>query len=138
MLLEGWERDGGYPVTYVPTDLAPDDPRNAGWTGRTGRAEGDPRAGARRARTCDPSNTVAYICGNPDMIINVEEKLLRRGFAEEQRQEGALLAEGQDGTCRRHPGRQGGARRELIGASAGGARKQTSVTNCNGGRCYSR
>ena len=37
-LLEGWQRDGTYPVTYVPTISRPNDPRNAGWTGRTGRA----------------------------------------------------------------------------------------------------
>src|SRR3989304_5665685 len=38
-LLGDWERDGTYPVTYVPTISRPDDPRNAGWTGRVGRAE---------------------------------------------------------------------------------------------------
>ena len=30
--LEGWQRDGTYPVTYVPTISRPTDPRNAGWT----------------------------------------------------------------------------------------------------------
>ena len=38
-LLEDWERDGGYPVTYVPTVSRPDAPENADWTGRTGRVE---------------------------------------------------------------------------------------------------
>ena len=31
-----------------------------------------------------PANSVAYICGNPDMITSAEEKLLGRGYAEEQ------------------------------------------------------
>ncbi len=38
-LLEGWQRDGTYPLTYVPTVSRPNDPRNAGWDGRTGRVE---------------------------------------------------------------------------------------------------
>ena len=38
-LLEGWERTGEYPVTYVPTVSRPDAPENADWTGRTGRVE---------------------------------------------------------------------------------------------------
>ena len=48
--LEDWEASGDYPVTYVPTVSRPTDPANAGWMGRTGRVEIDPRAGARRAR----------------------------------------------------------------------------------------
>ena len=31
-----------------------------------------------------PADTIAYICGNPDMIIAAEETLLARGFREEQ------------------------------------------------------
>ena len=31
-----------------------------------------------------PENTIAYICGNPDMIIAAEETLLGRGFPEAQ------------------------------------------------------
>jgi ferredoxin-NADP reductase len=29
-----------------------------------------------------PDETVVYICGNPDMIINVEERLLAAGYPE--------------------------------------------------------
>ena len=43
-------RPATYPVPFVPTVSRPDDPRNAEWTGRTGRVEIDPRAGPRRAR----------------------------------------------------------------------------------------
>jgi ferredoxin--NADP+ reductase len=82
-LLEGWQQSGEYPVTYVPTVSRPADPANAGWRGRTGRAE------ANVAAVCEehaltPANTVAYICGNPDMIVNAEQVLLARGFAAEQ------------------------------------------------------
>lgn len=80
-LLEGWERDGTYPVTYVPTVSRPNDPRNAGWTGRTGRAETvihDVCADLGLA----PDETVVYICGNPDMILNVEGVLMEDGFPE--------------------------------------------------------
>jgi ferredoxin-NADP reductase len=86
-LVDGWERDskagGGYPVTFIPTVSRPKAPENAGWTGRLGRVE------SIVAPVCDelgltPDNTIAYICGNPDMIVAAEETLLARGFAEEQ------------------------------------------------------
>jgi ferredoxin--NADP+ reductase len=80
-VLESWERDGGYPVTYVPTISRVSDARNAGWTGRTGRAEGVIMDVCRDLQL-DPSETVVYICGNPDMIINVEERLMGAGFPE--------------------------------------------------------
>jgi ferredoxin--NADP+ reductase len=82
-LLESWERDGGYPVTYVPTVSRPNDPSNADWTGRTGRVESilEP---VLDELGLSPANSVAYICGNPDMIQTAEEKLLGRGYPEEQ------------------------------------------------------
>jgi ferredoxin--NADP+ reductase len=80
-LLEAWERDGTYPVRYVPTVSRPNDPRNAGWTGRTGRVESVVAAACRDLRL-QPERTVVYICGNPDMIINVESILMDRGFPE--------------------------------------------------------
>jgi ferredoxin--NADP+ reductase len=80
-ILEAWQRDKTYPMTYVPTISRPSDPRNASWTGRTGRAE------AVVADVCKdlglkPDKTVVYICGNPDMILNVERVLMDRGFPE--------------------------------------------------------
>jgi ferredoxin--NADP+ reductase len=80
-LLEGWERDGTYPVRYVPTISRPGDPRNAGWTGWTGRAEGVIRDVCRDLHL-RPDRTVVYICGNPDMILNVESELMDAGFPE--------------------------------------------------------
>lgn len=80
-LLEGWERDGSYPITYVPTISRPNDPRNAGWSGYTGRAEAVIRD-VCRANGLRPEKTVVYICGNPDMILNVESVLMDAGFPE--------------------------------------------------------
>jgi ferredoxin-NADP reductase len=79
--LEDWERDGSCPMTYVPTISRANDPRNTGWAGRTGRVEGVV------AGVCDdlglrPEQTVVYICGNPEMILNVEQVLMGRGFPE--------------------------------------------------------
>jgi ferredoxin-NADP reductase len=82
-LMEEWQRDGGYPVTYIPTVSRANDPANAEWTGRTGRVETilEP---VLDELGLTPSNSVAYICGNPDMITTAEEKLLGRGYAEDQ------------------------------------------------------
>jgi ferredoxin-NADP reductase len=82
-LLEGWERDGGYPVQYIPTVSRPSAPENASWGGRWGRVE------AIVAPVCDElgltsDNSIAYICGNPDMILAAEETLLGRGYPEAQ------------------------------------------------------
>ena len=79
--LEAMERDATYPLRYVPTVSRPQDPRNAGWTGRTGRVE------TVVAAVCEDldlseDTTVVYICGNPEMILNVEGVLMRRGFPE--------------------------------------------------------
>jgi ferredoxin--NADP+ reductase len=79
--LESWERDGGYPVRYVPTVSRPADSRNAGWSGRTGRVESVIASVCKDLRL-QPEKTVVYICGNPDMILNVERILMDRGFPE--------------------------------------------------------
>jgi ferredoxin--NADP+ reductase len=82
-LLEGWQASGEYPVTYVPTVSRPADPANAGWTGWTGRTEAVlPRALDEFGLT--PDNTIAYICGNPDMILAADAFLLEAGFPEAQ------------------------------------------------------
>jgi ferredoxin--NADP+ reductase len=81
--VEGWERTGEYPVTYVPTVSRPDDPSNADWTGRTGRVESI-LGGVLDELGLTPADSIAYICGNPDMILSAEETLLARGYPEEQ------------------------------------------------------
>jgi ferredoxin--NADP+ reductase len=79
--IETWQRDGTYPVTYVPTISRPNDPRNAGWAGRTGRVEAVVNDVCRDLHL-RPEKTVVYICGNPDMILNAESVLMDRGFPE--------------------------------------------------------
>jgi len=82
-LVEGWESSGEYPVRYIPTVSRPSDPSNAGWQGRTGRVETilEP---VLEELGLSPANSIAYICGNPDMILSAEETLLGRGYPEEQ------------------------------------------------------
>jgi ferredoxin--NADP+ reductase len=81
-IVEGWEASGEYPVTFVPTVSRPDDPSNAGWTGRTGRVESI--VGPVLSEfALDPGDTIAYLCGNPDMILSAEQTLLELGLPEE-------------------------------------------------------
>jgi ferredoxin--NADP+ reductase len=77
--LESWASTDR--LAYRPSISRPADSSNAGWTGLTGRTE------AVLDRVCDelglePDRTVAYICGNPDMIDAVAASLRRRGFDE--------------------------------------------------------
>ena len=62
-------------------DLAPDRPANAGWEGRTGRVEGVV-LDVCKDLDLRPEKTVVYICGNPDMILNVERAADDAGFPE--------------------------------------------------------
>jgi ferredoxin-NADP reductase len=80
-LLKGWEQDGTYPMTYVPAISRADHPRNKGWTGYTGRAEHVVRDVCEN-EGLDPDDTVVYLCGNPEMIINVESELLDADYPE--------------------------------------------------------
>ena len=106
-IVEGWERSGEYPVTFIPTVSRPNDPVNAAWMGRTGRVE-TILGPVLDELGLTPANSIAYICGNPDMILS------RRGDAPRPRlprgagPQGALLAEGQGAARRR---RRGGPRR---------------------------
>jgi ferredoxin--NADP+ reductase len=82
-LLEDWQATGSYPVTYLPTVSRPDDPRNEGWTGRLGRVE-TILGPVLDELELTAANSIAYICGNPDMILSAEQTLLERGYPEEQ------------------------------------------------------
>ena len=80
-ILEEWASSGTYPVTFIPTVSRPNDPANAEWMGRTGRVETivGPIVEELGLR---PDDTVAYLCGNPDMIISAEQTLLELGMPE--------------------------------------------------------
>ena len=82
-LLDGWQTSGAYPVTYIPTVSRPSAPENAGWSGRWGRVESI-IAPVLSEYELNPDNCIAYICGNPDMILAAEATLLERGFPEAQ------------------------------------------------------
>ncbi len=81
--IETWQATGEYPVTYIPTVSRASDPANATWMGRTGRVEMI-LGPVLDECSLDPSNSIAYICGNPDMILSAEATLLGRGYPEEQ------------------------------------------------------
>ena len=68
-------------MTFIPTVSRPADPLNAGWTGRVGRVE-TIVAPVIEELGLRPDDTVAYLCGNPDMILSVEATLLGLGFEE--------------------------------------------------------
>jgi ferredoxin-NADP reductase len=82
-ILEGWQRSAEYPVEFIPTVSRPNDPLNESWTGRTGRVE-TILAPVLDELGLSPANSIAYICGNPDMILSAEETLLGRGYPPEQ------------------------------------------------------
>jgi ferredoxin-NADP reductase len=82
-LLESWQANGEYPCIYIPTVSRPGMAENEEWNGRVGRVEAIvPAVYDELALT--PANSIAYVCGNPDMITAVDQLLLERGFPEEQ------------------------------------------------------
>jgi NAD(P)H-flavin reductase len=82
-ILQEWGDEQTYPVTYVPSVSRPTAPENAGWLGRAGRVE-QVVPQIYDELELNPGNSIAYICGNPDMITSVDALLLERGFPEEQ------------------------------------------------------
>ena len=92
--LEAWQADPAYRLTYVPTISRAADPRNAGWGGKVGRAE-QVVEDVCREQGLDPDQTVVYICGNPEMILNAEQTAAGSRLPRVPREEGALLAQGQ-------------------------------------------
>ena len=64
---------------YVPTVSRPWD--HAEWQGEIGRADDILRKYADQW-ALEPSDTVAYLCGHPDMVENSKAILKRRGFVD--------------------------------------------------------
>jgi ferredoxin--NADP+ reductase len=81
-LLEALAVERGPLLRYHPTISRPDDPRNAGWRGATGRAERLLAEGWGDLGL-DPGTTVAHLCGNPGMVSAAQATLSARGFAPE-------------------------------------------------------
>jgi ferredoxin--NADP+ reductase len=65
--------------TYVPTVSRPWD--HADWPGEIGRADDVLRKYADQWQL-DASNTVAYLCGHPEMVEHSKAILKRRGFTD--------------------------------------------------------
>jgi ferredoxin-NADP reductase len=76
--LERWASDGRG-VAYSPAISRPDHPQNAGWDGAVGRVDSILDALCDQ-HALDPLGTVAYLCGNPEMIAAGERILAARGF----------------------------------------------------------
>jgi ferredoxin/flavodoxin---NADP+ reductase len=82
-LLEEWQESSDYPLKYIPTISRPGSPENERWGGRVGRVEAIvPDVFEELALT--PENSIAYICGNPEMIETVAAMLAERGYPEAQ------------------------------------------------------
>jgi ferredoxin-NADP reductase len=101
--LESLEAEGGYPLHYVPTVSRATDPRNADWHGRTGRVEAIVTDVCRDLKL-RPDRTVVYICGNPEMILNVERELMNDGFPEFHVKKELYWPKGKDAAALGQPG----------------------------------
>jgi ferredoxin/flavodoxin---NADP+ reductase len=72
------ERRSG--MRYLPTISRPAEPRNAAWSGVTGRAE-TALADHWVDLGLERGNIAAYLCGNPGMVAAVQATLAARGVA---------------------------------------------------------
>ena len=67
-------------VTYQPTISRPKDIRNEEWNGKTGRVNIIAENYINQ-KQLNIDNTIVYACGNPEMIIDIKEKLgQNKGF----------------------------------------------------------
>ena len=77
-------------LTYVPTVSRPDDVRNKGWTGETGRVNQIVERYVEELALA-PEDTVVYVCGHPGMIEDVKGAAEAQGLPGRR---GALLEGG--------------------------------------------
>ena len=66
-------------ITFTPTVSRPNDERNAGWTGATGRVN-TLVEDYLRDHNIDPETSIVYACGHPGMIEDVKERMNRLGY----------------------------------------------------------
>ena len=78
-------------VRYVPVVSRPSHPDNAGWIGLTGRLDAQLDA-VCDAHRLDPAASVAYLCGNPEMIATAERILGPARLRARRHRQRALLA----------------------------------------------
>jgi ferredoxin-NADP reductase len=72
----------GLTLDYRPTVSRPHEKRNAGWSGRTGRVEAQVAALLEEWRWLRAGGSVAYLCGNPEMVSACRAVLSAAGFGE--------------------------------------------------------
>ena len=70
-------------IAFAPTVSRPDEPRNDGWTGMTGRANSVVEQYADDLGL-DPSDTLVYACGHPGMIEDAKRRMGPLGFTVEE------------------------------------------------------
>jgi NAD(P)H-flavin reductase len=70
-------------LTYIPTVSRPDEARNKGWTGETGRVNQIVERYVGELALA-PEDTIVYVCGHPGMIEDVKGQLRPRGFQVEE------------------------------------------------------
>ena len=70
-------------VTFVPTVSRPDEPRNSGWEGETGRVNAVVEKYIEKFGL-KPEDTLVYACGHPGMIEDVKAQVTAKGFAFEE------------------------------------------------------
>ena len=75
-------RRAGQGCSYVPIVSRSTHPANVGWAGLTGRLETQLDV-VCDSHGVDPADSVAYLCGNPEMIAAATGILAARGFAPE-------------------------------------------------------
>lgn len=67
-------------AAFVPTVSRPDDARNAGWQGETGRVNAIVESQVERLGLTH-ADTLIYACGHPGMIEDVKARMIPKGFA---------------------------------------------------------
>ena len=66
-------------ITYVPAISRPNDERNLGWSGATGRGN-IIVDGLAEKWGLDSQSTLVYLCGNPGMIQEAKKTLAPKGY----------------------------------------------------------
>ena len=66
-------------IHFTPTVSRPNDERNVGWTGATGRVN-TLVEDYLRDNDIDPETSIVYACGHPGMIEDVKERMERVGY----------------------------------------------------------
>ena len=66
-------------VKFVPTVSRPDDPRNKGWKGETGRVNAIAEKYVEKFHL-PKDDTLVYACGHPGMIEDMKAKLPQQGW----------------------------------------------------------